>query len=365
MSELQINPAMRLIQFHQDDILMKVIMQQTFFDNVTEINSVSQISECYENILKMYTTVSQNNINVFRNPYNTVLMCKIGKNNYTEESTSNDFNLDGFINIVNFLKDIEEHDIPNALIECFERFSIDKPEDTIITVDGKSFSLKAPDKICNLNMSSIEIVNKCKALRKNYNPSAFPGILETLESNAIKDILLTESVKYQYHITGFQDVLSIKLNDEILMSIAIEQIAYYGINIVNLLNEHLSDLEFFFQSQVIAPECGIAHLYFPEQFKGNEPVSVRHYAAFGDVKGLMQFIEKTLNNLPKFKDKQDFLNRVDIDLLDCGIDLSSEIDEYKHAINQYAQAQANKSKSLDDMLVPEKEEERDITLYYN
>ena len=365
MANLQINLAMRLIQFQHEKVAIKVMMQQAFFDNIPVVEDISQVSNHYENILKMYTTVSKKNITVFRNPYNTILSCKIGKNDYTEESTTMDFDLEGFLKIVDFLDDVSEDAIPHALIECFERFAINKPNDTIIVINGQSFDLKAPDKLCNMNMPPIEIINRCKMLRKNYNVAAFPGILETLESNAVKDVLLTESVTYQYHITGFQDVLSIKLNDEILISIAIEQIAYYGINIVNILNERLSDLEFFFQSQPIAPECGIAHLYFPERFKGNEPISVRHYAAFGDVKGLIQFIEKTLNSLSKFKDKQDFLNRVDIDLLDCGIDLSAEIDEYKHAINQYAQAQASKSKSLDDMLVPQKEEERDITLYYN
>lgn len=352
-----------------ENIRYQIVMRASFFENYNNVDFEKNLNEHYAHILKIEAVFNETKCILYRNVRDAILTVQT-KQTVSYCDTEYDLDFNGFRDFVTGLLSNAEllfkgylSDPEKILKEAFSKYGIPRKEDYNVVIDGKTYNLKSPEQYFSDKMSDDAKLKLCKKLSENYNQNARPGIIEAIETNAIKNIILNKPVKYKYIIFPQGDLISVYYEEELLTTIPLAQIAFFGINIVNVLNNSRDDIEFYYLGKQIQKECGIAHLYFPEKFTGSEPLSAKHYAAFGDMEGLLEFIDKQLNARPSFEQKQTYLFSVNRDLKSENIDLEDEIMAMCEEIKKVSERQVSQHKTLDEMLV-QKSKEPDYELTY-
>lgn len=349
---MKINISNNMIELKEDDISYQIFLRLNYFNKTIPLNVKKSLRENKDNIMTMIAQKENIKFTYDNNIDTTILNISSLNGKFSYSSKTHDFGYDGFESAFKYIltQDVKTY-TEDTLKDVIKLFGEEKKVDTIITIEGIKVDLLHPETILLKEMPPEKKLLICREIKANQHKNETWNLINTVEMDAMKSIILEreDSLTYEYNITNKSDILSIKDNDNLLISMPAKYTATYGINIIKLLNDKIK-VKYLFKGKPVSRESALGHIYFPDKFRGDEELSLKHFVAFGDTEGLIEFITNKLNNITKLQDRYFFLENAKQDLSELDPELIKYIDKLQEAYALTRKRFSDKEMSLDDKI---------------
>lgn len=338
------------IYFSDGNMIGSVTVRPCLFDSKSRTIQLSNVEKHPEHIVRLFAR--QNNIS---------LTCECGLDKsvlnaqidtetsaLTAECDDRMFSLSGFIAAMSHLLKLNSP-TEDDLLNLFYSFGILLRHPSTMKLYGVNVDLRNPVEIVTSKTNLMTQFLIASDLEKSLSSIDDKTLLTAMQKDIKAQIISTKKLSYDY-ILGNPDMIMIYAENQKIQEIQAAECAKYGINILSILNTDDKTVRYICDNKEVDKISAVAHIYYPDKFKGNEPVSIRHYIAFKDGDSISKCLDENLAKCDNLNDKLGYLNEVKAAFFEFNWSEMIPLVESLTSSIVAASKQASNIKSLDKLI---------------